>query len=103
MDPQSGSLHEVPAEETGIPIRQSTAQNVTASFRTAASGMLGFYRMRRSLTDERSALETGQLVKDAYFTLFEAVGALEVRTSLPCTSSGGLKADIGELVIDHGP
>jgi hypothetical protein len=26
-----------------------------------------------------AALDTGQLVKDEYFTLFEAVGALEVR------------------------
>lgn len=28
--------------------------------------------------DRVQVLETGQLVKDPYFTLFEAVGALEV-------------------------
>lgn len=40
---------------------ETTAQNITAKFRSAAS-----------------SLKTGQLVKDAYFTLFEAVGALEI-------------------------
>ncbi|KAH0537158.1 hypothetical protein FGG08_006028 [Glutinoglossum americanum] len=30
-------------------------------------------------TNASSALRTGQLVKDEFFTLFEAVGALEVR------------------------
>ena len=37
------------------------------------------------MTDTVAALETGQLVKDAYFTLFEAVGALEVRWRLDST------------------
>lgn len=30
------------------------------------------------LANDQAALGTGQLVKDEYFTLFEAVGALEV-------------------------
>lgn len=51
-----------------------------------------------------TALGTGQLVKDDFFTLFEAVGALEVRIS---TSSGyrrghGLRTDSSILGIDHG-
>ncbi|KAL9579739.1 MAG: hypothetical protein Q9212_004928 [Teloschistes hypoglaucus] len=40
------------------------AQDISCDFRTAAS-----------------ALDTGQLVKDPYFTLFEAVGALEIMDS----------------------
>lgn len=31
-----------------------------------------------------AALDPGQLVKDGFFTLFEAVGALEVRPFLCC-------------------
>jgi len=34
-----------------------------------------------SLLTVDTALGTGQLIKDDYFTLFEAVGALEVRIS----------------------
>ena len=29
-------------------------------------------------TNEQTALEVGQLVKDEYFTLFESIGAIEV-------------------------
>ena len=32
----------------------------------------------KHLANDQAALRTGQLVKDEYFTLFEAVGALEV-------------------------
>lgn len=31
------------------------------------------------ITNQITALEPGELVKDGYFTLFESVGALEVR------------------------
>ena len=58
------------------PIEPSKAQDITASFRAAASSMFYPFFCRRELTGE--ALKSGQLVKDEYFTLFEAVGALEV-------------------------
>lgn len=54
------------------------------------------------------ALETGELVKDEYFTLFEAVGALEVCPLLSKqrsirTSLRGQPANVyGLLCIDHG-
>ena len=34
--------------------------------------------MRHALTTVHAALNTGQLVKDEFFTLFESVAALEV-------------------------
>lgn len=36
-------------------------------------------RHRDHWIDKRTALEPGELVKDGFFTLFEAVGGLEVR------------------------
>jgi hypothetical protein len=36
----------------------------------------------QTITNIRTALEVGQLVKDEYFTLFESIGAIEV-PSLP--------------------
>lgn len=59
--------------------KESTAQNITANFQSAAScsGLLPSY-LKAIIADIVPALKTGQLVKDAYFTLFEAVGALEV-------------------------
>lgn len=39
-------------------------------------------------------MNTGQLVKDEYFTLFEAVGALEVYL----TSIGGIETDVIQIM-----
>jgi hypothetical protein len=46
--------------------------------------------------DQRIALDVGQLVKDEYFTLFESIGALEVR--LPSRA-----VTLMLTPIDHGP
>jgi hypothetical protein len=37
-----------------------------------------FSFQKLKFADDQAGLKTGQLVKDEYFTLFEAVGALEV-------------------------
>ena len=57
------------------------ARDITTDFTKAASGpptppSLCHYA---GIADSCIALNTGQLVKDDFFTLFEAVGALEVR------------------------
>jgi hypothetical protein len=55
-------------------------RDITAEFTEAASSKhitLGTWIVR--LTGISAELNTGQLVKDETFTLFEAVGALEVR------------------------
>ncbi|EEP79257.1 predicted protein [Uncinocarpus reesii 1704] len=46
-----------------------------------ASEKMEAHDITEEFTKAASALETGQLVKDEFFTLFEAVGALEVRHS----------------------
>ena len=84
---------------------ETTAQNITAKFRSAAScsGLLPPY-LKALIADIITALKTGQLVKDAYFTLFEAVGALEVLRSYymqDATSGRGL-ADKWDEYLDHG-
>lgn len=54
-------------------------QDITTKFRSAASGLSLPASSRIGIIAHRvTGLKTGQLVKDAYFTLFEAVGALEV-------------------------
>lgn len=53
-------------------------QDITAKFRSAASGLSIPSSLKRIITHRVTGLKTGQLVKDAHFTLFEAVGALEV-------------------------
>lgn len=60
--------------------KSKNVKDISSDFRNAASGSsLALHRIRTHLVDLQQALETGQLVKDPYFTLFEAVGALEVR------------------------
>lgn len=59
--------------------RPGVARDITTGFSTAAS-----------------ALTTGQLVKDEFFTLFEAVGALEIMD--PKMDSGYLRS--GETLED---
>ncbi|KAL2057872.1 hypothetical protein ABVK25_001489 [Lepraria finkii] len=63
----------------GPRISQPMARDITTDFSAAAS-----------------ALNTGQLVKDEYFTLFEAVGALEIMD--PKMDSGFLNP--GETLED---
>jgi hypothetical protein len=40
---------------------------------------LRYISENKPVTNSFSALEVGQLVKDEYFTLFESIGAIEVR------------------------
>jgi hypothetical protein len=80
----------LPNNEVRVPPRQvapsAPRRDITAEFTEAASSksQLGPFS-QILLTNSQSyfviELRTGQLVKDATFTLFEAVGALEVR---PC-------------------
>jgi hypothetical protein len=37
------------------------------------------YWQQRDSANQPTALDVGQLVKDEYFTLFESIGAIEVR------------------------
>ena len=55
--------------------------DITSEFFVAASGRCGpqgWVKLYRTQRWFQTALDTGQLVKDEHFTLFEAVGALEV-------------------------
>ncbi len=59
------------------------ARDVTEDFNRAASCMaLQSSSSNRQSTYVIAALRTGQLVQDEFFTLFEAVGALEVRAQV---------------------
>lgn len=59
------------------------ARDVTEDFNRAASGMAAqSSSANRKSTYVIAALRTGQLVQDDFFTLFEAVGALEVRVQV---------------------
>lgn len=84
---------------------EATAQNITAKFRSAASGsgLLPSY-LKALIADIITALKTGQLVKDDYFTLFEAVGALEVLRSyyVQDAAPGRGLADKWDEYLDHG-
>ena len=50
----------------------------------------------------RQELPPGQLVKDEHFTLFEAVGALEVRSYLALTELILMRFEIGDAKMDSG-
>lgn len=70
--------------------------DITDKFTKAASSKkrmtLAFLILVYLFTDKIAELNTGQLVKDEYFTLFEAVGALEVciaRLRLVCPLTRG--------------
>lgn len=85
VTPQKASTvryHDRPSGSRRILNKETTAHDITAEFRSAAScsGLLPSYQIA-IITNIVTALKTGQLVKDAYFTLFEAVGALEVLRS----------------------
>ena len=79
----------LPNNEVRVPPPRAVAQpaiprDITAEFTEAASSELAplfAYFDQRLIFLSLSAIElrTGQLVKDEMFTLFEAVGALEVR------------------------
>ena len=80
------------------------AKDITAQFQDAASRLSsspGCHFV--SPLTSGVELQTGELIKDEWFTLFEAVGALEVCP--PCISSpySWLGADSMPLCIDHGP
>ena len=53
-------------------------EDITTKFKEAASGSKNSGKHMVAKLTSLTALGTGQLVKDEYFTLFEAVGALEV-------------------------
>lgn len=62
-------------------VSQLVSSDITDKFTKAASGkrtLTWHLTLVYLFTDIYSELNTGQLVKDEYFTLFEAVGALEV-------------------------
>lgn len=64
--------------KTSSSISQTSPENdITSNFQQAASGAK-LETDIKSLLTSIVALGTGQLVKDELFTLFEAVGALEV-------------------------
>ena len=98
--------HDRPSGSHRILNKETTAQNITANFRSAAScsGLLPYY-LKAIITDFVPALKTGQLVKDAYFTLFEAVGALEVLGSshVEDAAAGRELANKWDKYADHGP
>jgi len=52
----------------------------------------------KAYTDNFSALEVGQLVKDEYFTLFDSIGALEVGSQHAIATPSRLIQD-----VDYGP
>ena len=61
---------------------QKEAHDITTRFTQAAKGSAALMLPTRiAILTMGAALGTGQLIKDDFFTLFEAVGALEVRTS----------------------
>jgi hypothetical protein len=62
----------------GLPIPQSRATSLLNLHKPPQVSILR-WELGFRLTDISAALNTGQLVKDETFTLFEAVGALEVR------------------------
>lgn len=66
-------------------VSHRSVQDVTANF-IAASGQL----------------KAGELVKDEYFTLFEAVGALEVCQSLDIASRVARHSHANPALADHG-
>ena len=51
-------------------------------------------------SDVRAALRIGLVVKDPNFTLYDAVGALEVRRSATKSTASFLRL---RLDLDHGP
>lgn len=66
------------------------AHDITQQFTIAASGVSMRLRVLcprfgccLMYTNYQAALKTGQLVKDEHLTLYEAVGALEVRCPVP--------------------
>ena len=72
-DAQSGSHDERPGMANAVSrIAQEAKQAL--SF-----GSRGVRDITKEFTTASNQLEAGQLVKDKFFTLFEAVGALEVR------------------------
>ncbi|KAL2041684.1 hypothetical protein N7G274_005468 [Stereocaulon virgatum] len=83
------------AAEHDEPASDSEQQNSVTVFRSRN------YPMAQDITADfaaaASALNTGQLVKDEYFTLFEAVGALEIMD--PKMDSGFLLP--GETLEDN--
>ena len=77
-------------------VSQMVTSDITDKFTKAASSKkrmtLAFLILVYLFTDKIAELNTGQLVKDEYFTLFEAVGALEVciaRLRLVCPLTRG--------------
>jgi hypothetical protein len=59
----------------------STARDITQAFTEAAKGKLHPRHLYQILVAKiRLALPVGVLIKDEAFTLFESVGALEVRS-----------------------
>ena len=71
--------HDQPPYPHRILNNKTTSKDITTKFRSAASGLNLPPSSPISIIAHRlTELKTGQLVKDAYFTLFEAVGALEV-------------------------
>ncbi len=72
---------DVPPTPPRISSEGITAVDITGRFFHAARSMIALSNFEMTaFTNQRiaTALEPGQLVKDGYFTLFEAVGALEV-------------------------
>lgn len=72
---------ESPSSPPRVARRVPNARDITTEFIKAASGLHNPSPTYAcvSAADLYIALNTGQLVKDDFFTLFEAVGALEVR------------------------
>lgn len=82
--------NQVRVPSTRVVSQSTVCSDITDKFTTAASsetlmfghGVIFMVLAAHLLTTSLSLeLNTGQLVKDEYFTLFEAVGALEVCVS----------------------
>lgn len=77
VDPDSQPSQALPRAARIMAASGESATEITADFRQAASSKS--LRICQVLHSRILALNTSQLVKDAYFTLFESVSALEVR------------------------
>ena len=64
----------------GVRSSNTVARDITMDFTAAASSTKSRVIWKTTRCLMFAGLSTGQLVKDGFFTLFEAVGALEVRT-----------------------
>lgn len=94
--------NEVRVSRPRIP-QPAVPRDITAEFTDAASSKpIALETWNKSLTDTPAELNAGQLVKDETFTLFEAVGALEVRQLLTVKRATRIVADDNRTDTDYG-